>query len=276
MVSNKESAVIFCDIEEMYSFNEDLVCTFIPNHYTPQDGDRVAMFKLGWKSVKDYILFEWAPTGLPETMEHKVIFDRYDLPQNVSEIYQICYISSENVLHGATIPFQFQSEIPQRNSSIKNILNSSYNDAPLILSSCQDILKSRRIKREIENLEKDALSMRMSKSFSCENSESKLGGFEFQKNKSIENFINSLGISKERNHQRVHAKCERQIAELKHQIELLRRKVAMQQNEINTYKSEKEAVGQKPVSRKHTTTCFKEIGYDLGELDPIPPFPLNL
>ncbi|KAK9887710.1 hypothetical protein WA026_000032 [Henosepilachna vigintioctopunctata] len=162
MVSNRESAVKFVNIEEMYSFKEDLICKFIPNHYTPQDGDRIAMFKLGWKSVKDYVIFEWAPVGIPETLEHEVVFEKHDLPRDTSELYQICYISSENILHGATIPFQFQSEIPKRNS--RNILTSSQTEEPIVLSSFENFMKLRLAKKEnVQSLQRDGVLCRMSK-----------------------------------------------------------------------------------------------------------------
>ncbi|KAJ8949080.1 hypothetical protein NQ318_016984 [Aromia moschata] len=103
-------AVEFVDILDQYSYNEDLECSFKFNDYTPQEGDRVAIFKLGWSFVKDYIVFEWAPVGSRQKL-HSVIFNKHILPKNNTEIYQFCYISGENVLHGASSPIQFSAHL---------------------------------------------------------------------------------------------------------------------------------------------------------------------
>ncbi|KAJ8978260.1 hypothetical protein NQ317_012618 [Molorchus minor] len=111
-------AVEFIDIVDQYSYNEDLECTFKFNDYTPQEGDRVAIFKLGWTLVKDYVVFEWAPIDTMVKV-HSVIFNKHILPKNNTEIYQVCYISGENVLHGASSSFQFSASLsPVMNKSI--------------------------------------------------------------------------------------------------------------------------------------------------------------
>lgn len=54
--------VEFTSILDQYSCNEDLIVNFEFGDYVPQDGDRIAIFKLGWSSVRDYVCFEWVPT----------------------------------------------------------------------------------------------------------------------------------------------------------------------------------------------------------------------
>ncbi|XP_045477866.1 calcium-binding and coiled-coil domain-containing protein 2-like [Harmonia axyridis] len=234
MVSNKESAVIFVDIEETYSYNEDLVCKFVLNHYTPQEGDRIALYRLGWKSVRDYIVFEWAPIGLPETIEHHVVFEKHYLPRNESEIYQICYISSENILHGATIPFQFQEEVSKKH--IFYTCSSSEFESPLILSSFENIMKIRQSRKERERNSANSTPSKR-----------------------------SIGSNESLN---LHNSCEKQIAALKLEIEELQKKLMLQQNELNRLKTKK-----KP---QNESIFIKDSKYELGELDPIPPFPLNI
>lgn len=103
-------AVEFLNIQDQYHCNEDLKCTFTFNDYSPQEGDRVAIFKLGWNFVKDYIVFEWAPVSSEENI-CSVTFNKHILPnKNFEEIYQICYLSGENELHGASSPFQFSAD----------------------------------------------------------------------------------------------------------------------------------------------------------------------
>lgn len=67
----------FIDILDQYSSQEDLVCKYSFNDYTPQEGDRVAVFKLGWTLVKEYVLFEWAPTDSNAKVHHVVFNSKY-------------------------------------------------------------------------------------------------------------------------------------------------------------------------------------------------------
>ncbi|KAG5897078.1 hypothetical protein JTB14_036305 [Gonioctena quinquepunctata] len=50
-----KAAVEFLNVLNQYCYNDDLICTYEFNDYTPQEGDRIAIFKLGWNFVKDYI-----------------------------------------------------------------------------------------------------------------------------------------------------------------------------------------------------------------------------
>lgn len=67
----------FVDILDQYSSQEDLICKYQFNDYTPQEGDRVAIFKLGWTLVKEYFLFEWAPTDSNAKIHHVVFNSEY-------------------------------------------------------------------------------------------------------------------------------------------------------------------------------------------------------
>ncbi|CAH0564357.1 unnamed protein product [Brassicogethes aeneus] len=100
--------VEFPSINDQYSCGEDLIVSFKFAEYMPQDGDRIAIFKLGWSSVRDYVCFEWAPTKLIGNLS-SVVFKKDVLPKSLTDMYQICYISRENELHGASSPFQVGS-----------------------------------------------------------------------------------------------------------------------------------------------------------------------
>nr|CAI5834216.1 unnamed protein product [Callosobruchus analis] len=101
-------AVEFLDVLYQYPYNEDLTCTFAFNDYTPQEGDRVALYKIGWSFVKDYIVFEWVSPEAKST-KYSVVFNKHILPKN-NEIYQICYITADNEIQGASSSFQFTGE----------------------------------------------------------------------------------------------------------------------------------------------------------------------
>lgn len=158
------------------------------------------------------------------------------MPRIESEIFQICYISSENILHGATIPFQFQKDPPKNQmSSFKSCESSEY-QTPLVLSSFEDIMKMRRIKKDEKN---SANSTPSKKSYnSCED---------------ISN----------------HSNCEKQITTLKLEIQELQKKLRLQQEELNCLKKNHQ-------NSNRGLIFIKDPKYDLGELEPIPPFPLKL
>ncbi|CAH1995805.1 unnamed protein product [Acanthoscelides obtectus] len=105
-------AVEFLDVLDQYPYSEDLTFTFAFNDYTPQEGDRVAIYKVGWSFVKDYIVFEWV-SAETKSAKYSVVFNKHILPKNNVEIYQICYITAENEIQGASSSFQFISEKPK-------------------------------------------------------------------------------------------------------------------------------------------------------------------
>uniref|UniRef100_A0A1Y1NDI4 SKICH domain-containing protein n=1 Tax=Photinus pyralis TaxID=7054 RepID=A0A1Y1NDI4_PHOPY len=99
--------VEFLNVQDQYSYNDDLICKYYLTDYEVQEGDRVAIFRLGWQYIKDYILFEWAPK---DSEANLVVFNKPCLPKNTSEIYQFCFISGENNVLGASEPFQFSEK----------------------------------------------------------------------------------------------------------------------------------------------------------------------
>ncbi|XP_060523252.1 tax1-binding protein 1 homolog [Cylas formicarius] len=99
-------AVEFVNVADQYPCNKDLFCKYKLNDYRPQEGDRVAIFKLGWNFVKDYLVFEWAPVSPVDDL-CSVTFNQLNLPKSPLEIYQLCYIGAENEVHGASSPFSF-------------------------------------------------------------------------------------------------------------------------------------------------------------------------
>nr|CAH7751172.1 unnamed protein product [Callosobruchus chinensis] len=103
-------AVEFLDVLDQYPYNEDLTCTFAFNDYSPQEGDRVAIYKIGWSFVKDYIVFLWVSPDDVKDTKYSVVINKHILPKNNVDIYQICYITAENEIQGASSSFQFTPE----------------------------------------------------------------------------------------------------------------------------------------------------------------------
>ncbi|XP_023020108.1 uncharacterized protein [Leptinotarsa decemlineata] len=138
-------AVEFLNVMDQYCYSEDLICTYKFNDYIPQEGDRIAIFKVGWCFVKDYVVFEWAPVGSTETI-HTISFNKHILPKNNIEIYQICYLSSENELHGASSSFQFSSEksivVKSEEVPSASVFEEKIKSSPEVLHSSETELKN--------------------------------------------------------------------------------------------------------------------------------------
>ncbi|GJQ80000.1 hypothetical protein Trydic_g9473 [Trypoxylus dichotomus] len=130
--------VEFTDIKPEYPDNEHLKCTFKSLNYRSQEGDRVAIYKLGWSMVKEYIVFEWVPVRNAE--ENSVIFNQSVLPKNSTDMFQLCYISSQNETYGVSEPFQFTN--PSMKLSSLDCIRSFNSDSDyLSLSYEREMLK---------------------------------------------------------------------------------------------------------------------------------------
>ncbi|XP_069685146.1 calcium-binding and coiled-coil domain-containing protein 1-like isoform X1 [Periplaneta americana] len=110
LMQSQYAKVIFHDIADTYPTDADICCRYsLTDGVTPSHGDRIALFRVGWSSVQEYIQFEWAP-GPPvsDKSELQVLFKASSLPKDVNEFYQLCYVTSDNVVCGASVPFQFR------------------------------------------------------------------------------------------------------------------------------------------------------------------------
>jgi len=60
--------VVFHDIAEVFSFHSPLKCRYtVEAVLAPNSKDWIGLFKLGWRTVKEYVYFEWSP--LPDNLE---------------------------------------------------------------------------------------------------------------------------------------------------------------------------------------------------------------
>nr|CAD7443451.1 unnamed protein product [Timema bartmani] len=101
--------VIFHEIADSYPTDADICCRYsMTNGVTYCHGDRVSLYKVGWRYAEEFLHFEWAP-GPPESTqtEFQILFKANNLPKDVHEIYQFCYMTANNEMCGASGPFQF-------------------------------------------------------------------------------------------------------------------------------------------------------------------------
>ncbi|XP_057357372.1 calcium-binding and coiled-coil domain-containing protein 2 isoform X3 [Manis pentadactyla] len=108
------SQVIFNSVEKFYIPGGDITCHYtLTQHFIPRRKDWIGIFRVGWKTTREYYTFMWVTLPIDENTEsakqHEVEFKAYYLPKD-DEYYQFCYVDQDGVVRGASIPFQFRPE----------------------------------------------------------------------------------------------------------------------------------------------------------------------
>ncbi|XP_053118077.1 calcium-binding and coiled-coil domain-containing protein 2 [Hemicordylus capensis] len=108
------SQVIFTTVEKFYVPGADVTCHYTLSQYIkPCKKDWVGIFRVGWKTTREYYTFMWAPSPSgPDNSDAKhqqVLFKAYYLPKD-DEYYQFCYVDHDGIVRGASVPFQFRAE----------------------------------------------------------------------------------------------------------------------------------------------------------------------
>ncbi|XP_021919020.1 tax1-binding protein 1 homolog isoform X1 [Zootermopsis nevadensis] len=98
--------VIFHDIADTYPTDADICCRYsLTDGVTVSDGDRIALYRVGWTSVQEHIVSECVPET--DATELQVLFKASQLPKDENEFYQLCYVTRNGRVRGASVPFQF-------------------------------------------------------------------------------------------------------------------------------------------------------------------------
>ncbi|XP_009328417.1 PREDICTED: calcium-binding and coiled-coil domain-containing protein 2 isoform X2 [Pygoscelis adeliae] len=108
------SQVVFNNVEKFYVPGGDITCYYtLTQNIVPRGKDWVGIFRVGWKTTREYYTFMWAP--LPSdarsdtAVQQQIQFKAYYLPKD-DEYYQFCYVDQDGVVRGASVPFQFRAE----------------------------------------------------------------------------------------------------------------------------------------------------------------------
>lgn len=100
--------VVFHDVCDIYTTDSDIKCRYtLTSGVTAQPGDKVALFKIGWSSVSEYCTFVPAPRPSDDETTLTVTLKSEHLPKDEMDLYQVCYVTSGNVIAGASTPFSF-------------------------------------------------------------------------------------------------------------------------------------------------------------------------
>ncbi|NXU54579.1 CACO2 protein, partial [Turnix velox] len=109
------SQVVFNNVEKFYVPGSDITCYYtLTQNIIPRGKDWVGIFRVGWKTTREYYTFMWAP--LPQQPhgdtpgQQQIHFKAYYLPKD-DEYYQFCYVDQEGAVRGASVPFQFRAEM---------------------------------------------------------------------------------------------------------------------------------------------------------------------
>ncbi|XP_013917485.1 PREDICTED: calcium-binding and coiled-coil domain-containing protein 2 isoform X1 [Thamnophis sirtalis] len=114
MLETHFSQVVFANVEKFYVPGTDITCFYnISQFFMPHKKDWVGIFRVGWKTTREYITFMWVPE-LSDSKnryaeQQQVTFKAYYLPKD-DEYYQFCYVDQDGQIHGASVPFQFRTE----------------------------------------------------------------------------------------------------------------------------------------------------------------------
>ncbi|ELV11734.1 Calcium-binding and coiled-coil domain-containing protein 2 [Tupaia chinensis] len=108
------SQVIFNSVEKFYVPGGDITCYYtLTQHFIPRRKDWIGIFRVGWKTTREYYTFMWVTLPIDLNKESarqlEVQFKAYYLPKD-DEYYQFCYVDQDGVVRGASIPFQFRPE----------------------------------------------------------------------------------------------------------------------------------------------------------------------
>ncbi|XP_059936777.1 calcium-binding and coiled-coil domain-containing protein 2 [Mesoplodon densirostris] len=108
------SQVIFNSVEKFYIPGGDITCYYtLTQHFTPRRKDWIGIFRVGWKTTREYYTFMWVTLPIDlnskSAKQQEVQFKAYYLPKD-DEYYQFCYVDQDGVVRGASIPFQLRPE----------------------------------------------------------------------------------------------------------------------------------------------------------------------
>jgi chromosome segregation ATPase len=109
-MSEAKDMVTFQDIQRSYPPGEEMVVHYVidpGSELQTSKRDWVGLFRVGWTSSRDYYTFEWATQPDADTKEGSVTFAGRRLPPEDGHFYQLCFVSRDGAVRGASAPFQF-------------------------------------------------------------------------------------------------------------------------------------------------------------------------
>ncbi|XP_043911334.1 calcium-binding and coiled-coil domain-containing protein 2 [Protopterus annectens] len=157
MTSADFSKVLFTGVQRSYSPGTPVSCFYtLTNGIIPNKKDWIGIYKVGWKTVRDYYTFLWSPMPDTDGQEQQILFQAYYLPKEDGEFYQFCYVDNQGVVRGASTPFRFQ-----------NISEQETCDDDILVVTTQDKVETFEKEKEALEKEKEELSCQVTELKEC-------------------------------------------------------------------------------------------------------------
>ena len=123
---SKFAGVVFHNVQEIYIPGKDVRCCYsIKPSVLTTANDWIGLYKVGWKSPKDFLCYEYSPVieksveftsssslNVSLSTQNSVVFRGSKLPSEECEFYQFCYVTSSGEIRGASYPFQISFSKP--------------------------------------------------------------------------------------------------------------------------------------------------------------------
>ncbi|XP_078391603.1 calcium-binding and coiled-coil domain-containing protein 1-like isoform X1 [Cetorhinus maximus] len=150
-VSPRPPEVTFHNVAHWYVPGTAVEC-----HYTLASqtkwaaNDWIGLFKVGWRSVRDYYTFVWSPA--PHVQSERspvnccVRFEASYLPAHGSALYQFSYVDAKGTLRGSSTTFAFRSPEPEDDLVVLEELES--NSDMLLVVTRSSLLEAQLAKSE--------------------------------------------------------------------------------------------------------------------------------
>ncbi|EDV28215.1 uncharacterized protein TRIADDRAFT_53591 [Trichoplax adhaerens] len=135
--------VEFTGVRACYVPGEDIVCQYRHRgHDTPSADDWVGLYKIGWRSLREYLGFHWIRASNNQD-DHTLLFPASTLPKDVEDEYQLCYISKGTLVRGRSRQFKISPTVPANVTESESMLfvdlqrstTTSNSNVPLMTNS---------------------------------------------------------------------------------------------------------------------------------------------
>ncbi|XP_041038419.1 calcium-binding and coiled-coil domain-containing protein 1-like isoform X3 [Carcharodon carcharias] len=129
-VSPRQPEVTFHNVAHSYVPGAALECHYTLTSQTKwAANDWIGLFKVGWRSVRDYYTFVWSPAPHGQSERSPVNccvrFEASYLPAHGSALYQFSYVDAKGTFRGSSTTFAFRSPEPEEDLVVLEELESS-------------------------------------------------------------------------------------------------------------------------------------------------------
>ena len=165
LTAEKRNCVEFLNVPRSYTPGDNLVVEYRwEEEFATTTRDWVGLFRVGWTSSRDYYTFEWSHVPAEtDGRQSSVTFAGSRLPPEDSHFYQLCYVSRDGTVRGASAPFQFSP--PGANlAAVEDLEVVEVSDADMSMMVVQrkSKVEEERLRKEVEQNQVELSSVRSS------------------------------------------------------------------------------------------------------------------